>query len=180
MRGDPERLQESQEADGRIDVLMCAVFDEIRALALLIAANAVPVIVAKLARDRWAAPLDFKWVLPDGERLFGSHKTWRGLVSGIAAGAGVGMLFGEIPVIGASFACVSLLADAVSSAAKRRMHLKPGTEYAGLDQAAEALVPLALFASPLLLEWTEVVVVAGTFSVLDIATAQLRHRRWLR
>jgi hypothetical protein len=55
------------------------VLDEVRALALLIATNAVPVVVAKLARDRLAAPLDFGWVLADGERLFGSHKTWRGL-----------------------------------------------------------------------------------------------------
>lgn len=48
---------------------------EVRALALLIAANAVLVVVTQLTRDRWAAPLDFGWVLPDGERLFGSHKT---------------------------------------------------------------------------------------------------------
>lgn len=38
---------------------MEALLDEIRALALLSAANAVPVIVAKLARGRCAAPVDF-------------------------------------------------------------------------------------------------------------------------
>lgn len=157
---------------------MAIVLDEIRALALLIAANAVPVVVAKLARDQWAAPLDFGWVLPDGERLFGGHKTWRGLVSGIAACAGVGLLFDMTPIIGAGFACASLLADAVSSAAKRRMHLKPGTEYPGVDQIGEVLVPLVLFANPLSLEWSEVILVAVAFSVLDIATARLRHRRW--
>lgn len=68
-------------------------FDAIRALALLSAANAVPVIVAQLVRERWSTPLDFGYVMPDGERLFGSHKTWRGLVSGILAGAAVGALF---------------------------------------------------------------------------------------
>jgi hypothetical protein len=161
-----------------IDALLGPSLDIVRALALLVAANAAPVVVAKLARDRWAAPLDFGWVLPDGERLFGSHKTWRGLVSGIAASAGVGLLFGVTPLISVGFACASLLADAASSAAKRRMHLKPGTEYPGLDQVGEVLVPLALFASPLSLEWSEVILVAVTFSVLDIATAGLRHRRW--
>lgn len=158
---------------------MHVVLDEVRALAMLIAANAVPVIAAQLARDRWAVPLDFGWTLPDGERLFGSHKTWRGLVSGIAVCAGVGLLFDVGPVIGAGFACVSLMADAVSSAVKRRMHLKPGTEYPGLDQMGEALVPLALFANPLSLDWSGVMLVAAAFSVLDIATAKLRHRRWL-
>lgn len=159
---------------------MYAVPDEARALALLIAANALPVVVAKIARDRWSAPLDFGWVLPDGERLFGSHKTWRGLISGIAACAGVGLLFDVGPAIGMGFACASLLADAASSAAKRRLHLKPGTEYVGLDQAAEALLPLALFANVLSLQWSEVALVAVTFTVLDIATAHLRHRRWRR
>jgi len=159
---------------------MHVMLDEVRALVLLIAANTVPVVVAKLARDRWAAPLDFGRVLPDGERLFGSHKTWRGLIAGIAACAGVGMLFDVTAIVGAGFACASLLADAASSAAKRRMHLKPGTEYPGVDQLGEVLVPLVLFANPLSLEWSEVLLVAVAFSVLDIATARLRHRPWRR
>jgi hypothetical protein len=157
-----------------MDILL----DEMRALALLIAANAAPVVVAKLARDRWAGPLDFGWVLPDKERLFGSHKTWRGLLVGIAACVGVALLFDVRPVVAAGFAGASLLADAMSSAVKRRMHFKPGTEYVGLDQAAEALVPLVLFAGPLALAWGEVALVAVMFTLLDVATAQLRHRRW--
>jgi hypothetical protein len=155
------------------------VLDEIRALALLIAANAAPVIVAKLARDRWAAPLDFGCVLPDGERLFGSHKTWRGLICGVAAAIAVSLLFAVSAAIAAGFACASLLADALSSAVKRRMRLKPGTEYPGIDQLGEALLPLALFATPLSLEWTEIALVAAIFALLDLATAQLRHSRWL-
>jgi CDP-2,3-bis-(O-geranylgeranyl)-sn-glycerol synthase len=159
---------------------MESLFDEICALALLIAANSVPVIVAQLAGERWAVPLDFGWVLPDGERLFGSHKTWRGLVSGVAACTGVGILFALGPGIGAGFACASLLADAVSSAAKRRLHLQPGTESVGLDQIGEALLPLVLFAKSLSLGWGDVVVVTAAFTALDIATARLRHRHWMR
>lgn len=94
--------------------------------------------MAKLARQRWAVPLDFGWILPDGERLLGSHKTWRGLASGVIACTLVGLLFDVPPIVSAGFACVSLLADAASSAAKRRLHLKPGTEYVGLDQIGEA------------------------------------------
>ena len=159
---------------------MEALVDEVRALALLGAANAAPVIVAKLAGGRWAAPVDFGWILPDGERLFGSHKTWRGLAAGVVACTLVGLLFDLPPILSAGFACTSLLADAASSAAKRRMHLKPGTEYVGLDQIGEALLPLALFARPLSLGLSEVIVVTATFIVLDVATTQLRHRRWLR
>lgn len=154
-------------------------FDAIRALALLSAANAVPVIVAQLVRERWSTPLDFGYVMPDGERLFGSHKTWRGLVSGILAGAAVGALFELSLASSAGFAATSLLADAISSAVKRRMHLKPGTEYLGLDQIGEVLLPLVLFARPMSLGLAEIVSVAATFIVLDVATARLRHRRWL-
>lgn len=120
--------------------------DAIHALALLSAANATPVITAQLARDRWSAPIDFGYVMPDGERLFGSHKTWRGLICGILACTLVGALF-DLPVgVSAGFAATSLLADAASSAVKRRLRLKPGTEYVGLDQVGEAMLPLVLFA----------------------------------
>lgn len=152
------------------------IVDELHAFALLVAANAVPVIVGKLARGRAAAPLDFGRVMPDGERLFGSHKTWRGLASGIAACTLLAVCL-EIPVwVGAGFAALSLTADAWSSAAKRRMRLKPGSEVFGLDQLAETLLPLFVFAKPLGLQLAEIVLVTVCFVVLDAATAPLRHR----
>jgi CDP-diglyceride synthetase len=154
--------------------------EEIRALVLLVAANAAPVVAAQLARTRQSAPLDFGYVMPDGERLFGSHKTWRGLACGVLACIAVGTLFGLPAWIGGGFAVTSLVADATSSFAKRRMHLKPGTEYVGLDQIGEALLPLVLFARPLSLEWTGIAGVVAAFIVLDVATARLRHRCWRR
>lgn len=155
------------------------VIDDLQAFALLIAANAVPVIVAKLARGRASAPLDFGRVLPDGERLFGSHKTWRGLASGIVACAVLAVWF-DLPVwLGAGFGALSLFADACSSAVKRRMRLKPGSEVLWLDQLAEALVPLLVFAGPLGLQAGEISLVTACFVALDAATAGLRHRRWL-
>jgi CDP-2,3-bis-(O-geranylgeranyl)-sn-glycerol synthase len=155
------------------------VVDELHAFALLIAANAVPVIVGKLARGRAALPLDFGRVMPDGERLFGSHKTWRGLASGIAACALLALYLGLPVWLGAAFAAVSLAADACSSAAKRRMRLKPGSEVLGLDQLAETLIPLFVFAEPLGLQLTEIVLVTVCFVVLDTVTAPLRRRGWL-
>jgi CDP-diglyceride synthetase len=155
------------------------IIDELHAFALLIAANAMPVIVGKLARDRGAVPLDFGRVMPDGERLFGSHKTWRGLVSGIAACVLLALYLGLPAWLGAGFGAVSLLADAASSAAKRRMRLKPGSEVLGLDQLAEALLPLLVFAEPLRLQLGEIALVTAGFVVLDTATAGLRHRSWL-
>jgi hypothetical protein len=155
------------------------VIDDLHAFALLITANAVPVIVGKLAREHASLPLDFGCVMPDGERLFGSHKTWRGLVSGIVACA-VLAAYLDLPVwLGAGFAALSLLADACSSAVKRRMRFKPGSEVLGLDQLAEALVPLLVFTEPLGLQEGEITLVTACFVVLSAATVGLRHRRWL-
>jgi CDP-diglyceride synthetase len=155
------------------------VLDELHAIALLLAANAVPVVVGKLARGRGALPLDLGLVMPDGERLFGSHKTWRGLLSGIAACMLVAVYL-DLPIwLGAGFAALSLAADACSSAAKRRMHLKPGSEVPGLDQLGETLIPLFVFARPLALSVAEIAVVTACFFAVDAATARLRHRSWL-
>lgn len=154
--------------------------EAVHALALLVAANATPVIVAKLAQEHWVWPLDFGYVLPDGERLFGAHKTWRGLVTGTLAGAVAAGFMGLPSWMGAAFAAVSLFADALSSAVKRRLKLRPGTEILGLDQLGEALLPLAIFSRSLSLDGAQVAVVTVVFAVLDIALARLRHRPWLR
>jgi CDP-2,3-bis-(O-geranylgeranyl)-sn-glycerol synthase len=158
---------------------MEAMFDEVRALALLVAANAVPLIVGKLARHRGVLPLDFGYVMRDGERLFGSHKTWRGLISGTIACSLVGAYLGLNFLIGAGFGLVSLLADAASSAVKRRLGFKPGTERVGLDHAGESILPLLLFAGPLSIGLTGILLVTISFVLLDVATASLRHRTWL-
>lgn len=154
--------------------------EALQALALLVAANATPVVVAKLTGDRPAAPLDFGCMLWDGDRLFGSHKTWRGLVAGVSAGAVTAFLIGVPLSIGVGFAVVSLVADALSSAVKRRLKLRPGTEVIGLDQLGEALLPLVLFARSLSLGTLEVAVVTIVFTVLDIGSARLRHGAWFR
>lgn len=154
--------------------------EALHAFALLVAANAVPVIVAKLSSEKWAWPMDFGYVLHDGERLFGAHKTWRGLVSGVMASALAAEFIGLPTWVGAGFAMTSLAADALSSAVKRRMKVRPGTEAPGLDQLGEALLPLVLFARPLALDAAQIALVAAVFTLLDIASARLRHRRWLR
>lgn len=147
---------------------------------MLITANAVPVVVGKLVNDRWAWPLDFGYVLPDGERLFGSHKTWRGLISGIVAATAAAELMDLPGWLGAAFAAVSLLADALSSMVKRRMKLAPGAESLGLDQLGEALLPLVLFAGALSLEPVQVIIVTLAFAMVDVAFTRLGHRPWLQ
>lgn len=150
--------------------------DIARALALLVAANATPIVTAKLAGGVANWPLDGGCRLPDGRRLFGDHKTWRGLVLGTGAGTLTGALLGVGWWLGAVFALTSLLGDALSSAIKRRLNLEPGREIFGLDQLGEAVLPLWLFAERLHLTGSEIFLVVTAFVVADLATAGVR--RW--
>ncbi len=161
-------------------MILGAWLPEFRALALLVIANAVPVLAAGLARGRWSYPLDCGCTLADGQRLFGAHKTWRGLATGIAATTLTAWLVGLPPWLGAGFAAVSLLADAASSMAKRRLRLPPGTELPGLDHLAEAVVPLLVFAQLLKIDFADILRVTATFMLLNVVTVPLRRSRWLQ
>ncbi|HEY4645667.1 MAG TPA: CDP-archaeol synthase [Steroidobacteraceae bacterium] len=151
-----------------------------RALFLVVVANLVPWAVRRLLDRRWSAPLDLGVALPDGQRLFGSHKTWRGVVSGTLACAIAATLTGPGFAIGAGVGALSLMGDALSSAVKRRLRLAPGTEIFGLDQLPEALLPSIFFAGALGLGGIDIAVVALVFLVLDILVTGMRHRPRLR
>jgi len=148
-----------------------------QALLLIVVSNSVPWAAGQLLGRRWAAPLDLGAVLWDGKRLFGSHKTWRGLVAGTLASGLVGAFTGLSFVLGAGVGAVSLVADALSSAVKRRLRLAPGTEVLGLDQLPEALLPLLIFAPALSIGALEIVAATAAFLILDVLVTRLRHRQ---
>ncbi len=147
----------------------------IPALSLLIVANATPVILARLCRHWGDYPLDLGWVAPDGERLLGDHKTWRGLLGGVVACGALAVVLGLSVPTAMMFATISLLADAMWSAVKRRLHWRAGAERPVLDQLAESLLPMLLCADRLGLGAREIVVVCVTFTLLDIACAPARR-----
>jgi len=149
----------------------------VRALALLVTANACPWALGRLLGQSGALALDFGRRLPDGQRLFGEHKTWRGLLSGTGGCALVAMGLALPAWVGAAFGALALTGDALSSALKRRLHLRPGADSPGLDQLPEALLPLAALSGRLGLEWGSAAAVLVVFVVLDMASARLRHPR---
>ncbi len=151
-----------------------------RALLMIAAASSVPWAVAHFAGNRWAWPLDFGFVLRDGSRLFGAHKTWRGLVAGIVACAVLGWALGTGWLVGVGVGAAALAGDALSSAIKRRLDRPPGSEIPGLDQVPEAFLPLCIFREPLGISVTLALAVTLVFTALDLAFTPLRHGRILR
>ncbi len=149
------------------------------ALILLITANGLPWMAGRLCHGRWAAPLDFGLVL-GRHRLFGSHKTWRGLVTAAAACTAVAALLHLSWWVGALFGILSMLGDALSSGIKRRLQYPPGTDILFLDQLPEALLPLVALNGPLGLDAAHIVGVAAAFVLLDALSARVRHGVRLR
>jgi hypothetical protein len=145
-------------------------------LALVIVANVAPWAAGRLLGSRFNAPLDLSVRLRDGSRLFGGHKTWRGLVAGVLACALAAQLLGRGLGLGLAFGALSLAADTASSFIKRRLSAAPGYEFPLLDQLPEALLPLLVLSRPLQLGILECSGIAGVFALLDMASAHLRHR----
>jgi CDP-2,3-bis-(O-geranylgeranyl)-sn-glycerol synthase len=144
-----------------------------RALLLLILANSLPAASAYAVGERWTAPLDLGLSLPDGRRILGSHKTWRGVAVAAVGCAVASSLFGLHGWTGVAFAVLSLFADAVSSLCKRRLGLAPGTNVLLLDQLPEALLPLIALRSSLGLGWTAIAILATVFTLLDVLAGAL-------
>jgi CDP-2,3-bis-(O-geranylgeranyl)-sn-glycerol synthase len=163
-----------------------------RALWLLL-----PAYVANPAAVLWGGgmPMDFGRSLPDGRRILGDGKTWRGFVGGVASGGLVALLmegaatalqapilsYGPsplFPLVPLVLATGSLLGDVAGAFAKRRLGLPRGARAPGLDQydfLAGALGLCALaFPGWLLLHYVAGEAWAGLLAVL-VATPLL-HR----
>lgn len=98
-----------------------------------------------------AAPLDLGASI-DGVRIFGDHKTWRGLILGVAAGAAVFVVqaaayragyahglaitdYSELPsLFGAWLGFGAIVGDAIKSFFKRRVGIAPGKPWIGPDE----------------------------------------------
>ncbi|HEY2003621.1 MAG TPA: CDP-archaeol synthase [Candidatus Saccharimonadia bacterium] len=119
------------------------------------AANGIPVLVAHApVLRKWDAPMD-GGAMFHGQRLLGSHKTWRGFIAGLVASTivlwlqqlivahtGLSVVFGhainyaQLPtlVVGPLFGIGALGGDAVESFFKRQRNLPPGSGWFPFDQ----------------------------------------------
>lgn len=131
-------------------------------------ANAAPVIANNIPYIRdFNYPMDFYKTFR-GKRIFGDHKTFRGLLSGGLVGAVIGLLqmlsyssmsvLHSLPqwvnyespmsiLLGASIGTGALVGDAVKSFFKRQVGIKPGGAWVPFDQIDFIIGALA-FSAP--------------------------------
>ncbi|RMJ04500.1 MULTISPECIES: CDP-archaeol synthase [Marinobacter] len=147
---------------------------------LLVLANGVPVVVARLLPNSTDWPVDAGLTWADGRPLFGPSKTWRGFILGTVACSlfalwlELGWLFGVL------FGALSLLGDLLSSFIKRRIGLAPSARAVWLDQMPEAALPMLMawlwFPLPL---W-EVAAIAVLFALSNMLFSPLLFRLGIR
>lgn len=140
----------------------------LEALMLLLVANGTPVLAGKYLGDHGAWPLDGNIIASDKNPLLGKSKTIRGILLAVLATSLIAEVMGMGWQLGVSFAALSMTGDLLSSFAKRRLGMTPGCQAPGLDQVPEALLPLAVCASALGLQWLEVVMLTGIFWLLEV------------
>lgn len=159
-------------------------------------ANMVPVLVAKVpGLKNLEAPLDFgaTW---HGERVFGAHKTWRGLIAGIVAAtitvfaqqwltrelgwfdgsaAEINYLGMSAWALGLAMAVGALGGDAIKSFFKRRNNIKPGQVWLPYD-LIDHIIGAALVALPFVVfAWWVYPVVVIIWLFVNVAISYLGY-----
>ncbi|TAN70776.1 MAG: CDP-archaeol synthase [Methylobacter sp.] len=152
----------------------------IQAIALLIAANGAPVLVNKALGKRWSWPLDNGLKLPDGHRLFGDTKTWRGLCSAIFFTPIAAALSGIEPLTGVLFGTLAMTGDLLTSFIKRRMDCAESSRARGLDTVPESLLPILLLKEPLTLGLIDIILVVAFFFLIEELISPILYRLHIR
>lgn len=153
---------------------------EIKLLLLIGIANGTPVIAKKLLGNHGNTPVDLGRVLRDGNALFGSSKTYRGIVTSILVTALVTPLLNIPLVVGVVIAVNAMLGDMFSSFIKRRLGMPPSSMALGLDQIPESLLPLVVCRYWIPLSWMQIFVMVSAFFVLELILSRLLYALHIR
>jgi CDP-2,3-bis-(O-geranylgeranyl)-sn-glycerol synthase len=153
---------------------------ELYLLLLTTVANGAPAIVRNFFGRRFVFPLDGGLRLKDGQPLFGSSKTLRGLAASVVATAALAALLGFPWDLGALISVCAMVGDAISSFIKRRLRMPPKGHAPVLDQVPESLLPLLAVQPALDLSWLSIGVVVSAFVAVHLILSPLLFRLHIR
>ncbi len=139
----------------------------LKILLILGTANFLPILARMLLKDKFATPVDMGILFMDNRRLFGPHKTWRGILFSIAGTSIFSSFLGFHPITGMKIAFFSMMGDLTASFIKRRMGLASGAKATGIDQVIEAALPLVILKNELVIDWPDIIIVVIIFSVAE-------------
>lgn len=149
-------------------------------LALIVIANATPILLRRLFGYRWRLPMDAGICFFDGRRLFGPRKTLVGVLGAMATSSMAASLLGLDWGTGLQVGLFAMIGDLFSSFAKRRLNLPPSSQAPGLDQLPESLFPALAVREALQLTWWELGAVVMAFSLFGALVSPVLHRLRIR
>ncbi len=144
-------------------------------LILLGMANSAPILARVLMGTRFSTPVDLGLNLFDGRRLFGDHKTYRGILASLFFTSFASYLLGLGIFTGARLSLLSMAGDLASSFVKRRLGLQSGRKATGLDQIPEALVPLLVLRRDFSLDYCDIFILVTLFFILEVFISPLLY-----
>ncbi len=149
-------------------------------LLLIIIANGAPILTRKLLNDSFNLAVDLNQKLPDKNRLFGSSKTWRGILAALLATTMAAWLLGHPAQAGLLVALYAMLGDLGSSFIKRRLSMPPSSMALFLDQIPESLLPALMMMHIFNLSISSVMLLVLIFVIIELALSFILYKWGLR
>ena len=153
---------------------------ELRLLALLVIANAAPIIARHLLGDCCSWPVDGGMRTPAGQPVLGPSKTLRGVAAAMLLTSAAAPLVGIAWLWGTVIGGFAMLGDLLASFTKRRLGYPPSSQAVGLDQIPESLLPLLVIAPVFNLRWWSVLLVVLGFCVVVPLLSRLFYLMGIR
>jgi CDP-2,3-bis-(O-geranylgeranyl)-sn-glycerol synthase len=154
--------------------------DSLQLLLLIIIANAAPILVRVLLKDRFKLAVDFGCKLPDQRRIFGSSKTWRGVSASLVATSAAAWTLGYQPDSGLLIAVYAVLGDLFSSFIKRRLDMEPSSKALFLDQVPESVFPAVMLREEFDLDPVAIIFLVLIFVIFDWSVSRILFKWGVR
>ena len=149
-------------------------------LSLIIIANGAPILARVLLHDAFDLAIDFGRKLPDNNAIFGSSKTWRGILAAVFATSAAAWLLGYSPITGLLIAVFAVTGDLTSSFIKRRLAMKPSSMAPLLDQVPESLFPALMMMPVFNLTIFSVLLLVLIFIIVELALSHTLYKWGIR
>ena len=140
----------------------------IKLQVLLFAVHGTPVLLAYAFKTRGNYPVDLGKRWKDEKPLFGTSKTWRGLIGALIVSCFVSQFLNYGLLFGLVFGALGMLGDLFASFVKRRVGLESSARFRGLDQIPESLLPSLYATYSLSLPWIWIILLPLVFMLCEM------------
>lgn len=141
--------------------------------------NIAPILVKWIPHSDF--PVDFgkSW---HSKRIFGDHKTWRGITVGVLTGAVIAFLQGRPLLVGVILAGGNFIGDLAGAFIKRRLDVRPGEKSLLIDALpGQICAMLATYAFGFLtISWSQSLLLVALILPLHLAANRIWYKLRLK